>query len=373
MDLITLILFLVGLVVLIAGAEVLVGGASRLALSIGIPPLIVGLTVVSIGTSAPELATNIVSSLTGHADIALGNVVGSNTANILLVLGFSALLGPLIVAPQLLRLDVPTMIGLSLLLILMSKDGVINLLDGVMLVLMFVLYTSLMIAIGRKEQQVRGARDQRGSAQADARSEQKGSTTSPSRLATDAGMVVVGVGMLTIGSRWLVDGAVALAHLFGLSELVIGLTIVAVGTSSPELATSVMASLRGQRDIAVGNAIGSNIFNILVVLGVSSIAAPQGIPVLPEAKAYDIPIMAAVAAISFPLLSTGQIIARWEGFLLFGYYLIYTAYLVLRSTQHPMLDTFSTLALTVIGVSFLLILFHTVWSNWGTRARQIGS
>lgn len=370
MDLVTLILFIVGLVVLIVGAEVLVRGASHLALSIGIPSLIVGLTIVSFGTSAPELATNIMASFAGHADIAIGNVVGSNTANILLVLGLSASLGPLVVAPQLLRFDVPIVIGLSVLVLLIGFDGIISTLDGLILFGGFIGYTGWLAYVTHKDNHRKNEKDRK--------QEQKSGNTSttqprperkPLRLLLDVGLVAAGVAMLTIGSRWLVNGAVAIANLFGLSELVIGLTIVAVGTSLPELATSATASLRGHRDIAVGNAIGSNIFNMLLVLGLASIITPDGIAVSSEAISFDIPIMIAVAILAFPLLFTGQRVERWEGLLLFGYYLIYTVYLVLRSSQHAALPMFSTITLVIVGITFALVLLQMMRAISRKRSR----
>ncbi|NJN65925.1 MAG: calcium/sodium antiporter [Chloroflexaceae bacterium] len=372
MSLLTLFLFVVGLVLLIAGAEVLVRGASRLATSIGISQLVIGLTIVSFGTSAPELATNIQSSLTGHADIAIGSVVGSNIANILLILGLSAVLGPLLVSPQLLRFDVPLLIGFSFLVFFLSQDGTIGRLDGAILFVSVVIYTTWLIFQGRKDGQP---------APSNAEGSREGSTEPPARKRfgpfpqtwiVDVVLIVVGGAMLTVGANWLVDGAVAMARLFGITELVIGLTIVAVGTSLPELATSAVASLRGHRDIAVGNVIGSNSFNLMSVLGLTSLIAPGGIPISEVALQTDMPIMITVVLLCFPLLFTGRLVERWEGGLLFGYYLTYITYLLLRGADHAALPLFAVLMFVVIVITFVIVLVQAGY-ELAARARKTGS
>ena len=260
------LLFLFGAVLLIAGAELLVRGASRLALGWGISPLVVGLTVVAFGTSSPELAVTISSSYSGEADVALGNVVGSNICNVLLILGLSAAIAPLRVDRQLVRLDVPLMIAASVLTVLLSLDGRVGTFDGVLLVSGMIAYTAFLIRLSRRDPEAVKTSDNGSGSAAPV------SGSSVKNLL----WIVVGLGMLVLGSQWLVDAAVRVANSLGVSELVIGLTVVAVGTSLPEIATSVLASLRGQRDIAVGNAVGSNLFNLLLVLGLGSIIAPRG-------------------------------------------------------------------------------------------------
>ncbi|HAE60450.1 MAG TPA: sodium:calcium antiporter [Anaerolineae bacterium] len=322
-----IVLLLVGgLVTLVVGAELLVRGASRLAASLGISPLVIGLTVVAFGTSSPELAVSVQSAFSGSADIALGNVVGSNIFNILLILGLSAMITPLIVHQQLVRLDVPLMIGLSILLFLMSLDGKIGRLDGALLFFGLIAYIWYGIQTSRKESE-------------EVKREYADEYTPPKDEKQPATfvnviLIAVGLGFLVLGSNWLVEGAVSLARLFNVSDLVIGLTIVAAGTSMPEVATSVMAAIKKERDIAVGNVVGSNIFNIMGVLGLSALVAPEGINVAASALAFDMPFMIAVALATLPIFFTGNLIARWEGGLFLLYYVAYTAYVIFESIQH---------------------------------------
>ncbi len=330
------LLLVVGLVFLVAGAELLVRGASRLAAAFGISPLVVGLTVVAFGTSAPEMAVSVQSALSGQADLAVGNVVGSNIFNVLFILGVSALITPLVVSEQLVRLDVPLMIGVSVLLLLLALDGSIDRLEGALLFGAIVGYTWFLIRQSRRESAAE--------ASTAARSDEGGAHTAVKEGSwlRNAGLVAVGLTLLVIGSRWLVNGAIEIATALGVSELVIGLTIVAAGTSLPEVATSVLASLRGERDIAVGNVVGSNIFNILAVLGLSGLVAPAGVVVAQSALSFDILVMIAVAIACLPIFYSGYRIARWEGALFLGYYVIYTVYLVIHAADHPAVPAFRT-------------------------------
>lgn len=330
----TLLLLLVGLLLLVIGAEALVRGASRLAAALGISPLIIGLTVVAFGTSAPELAVSVMSSISGQPDITLGNVVGSNIFNVLFILGLSALIVPLVVSQQLVRLDVPVMIGVSVLTLILGADGKISRLDGIVLFSGFVAYTGFLIHKSRK-----GKREveEEWAGEYEPREE-----VSPKSWMIDAILILGGLGLLVLGSRWLVDGSVSIAQRLGVSELVIGLTVVAAGTSLPEVATSVMASIRGERDIAVGNVVGSNIFNLLSVLGLSGMVAPEGIHISSAALRFDLPVMIAAAVACLPIFFTGHVIARWEGALFFGYYVAYSLYLVLAATHHASMPVFST-------------------------------
>ncbi len=329
----TLLFFVLGLAALILGAELLVRGASRLALTFGISPLVVGLTVVAFGTSSPELAISVQSAWSGQVDIALGNVVGSNIFNVLLILGLSALITPLIVHQQLIRREVPLMIGVSLLLWGMAADGGITRWEGVVLVLGLAAYVVYAIRASRREsaeiaQEYAEALPGDGSAW-------------DRHWSVQVALIVGGLVLLVLGSNWLVDAAVAIARALGVSELIIGLTLIAAGTSLPEVATSIMAAIRGERDIAVGNVVGSNIFNILGVLGVSAAVAPASLTVSPALLAFDLPVMVAVAVACLPIFFTGNLIARWEGGLFLAYYLAYTAYLILLSTRHSALATYS--------------------------------
>jgi cation:H+ antiporter len=364
MSIITLLTFLFGLVLLIVGAEILVRGASRLATASGLSPLVVGLTVVAFGTSAPELAITLRSTLAGQSDLALGNVVGSNIANVLLILGLAALISPLSVAPQILRLDIPVMIAVSSLLLVLALDQTIGQIDGTVLVAGLLLYTSFTIVQSRK-------------ASARLQAEFAAEYGAPRRQAlrttiVQIGMVIVGLALLTLGARWLVDGAVAVAAFMGVSELIIGLTIVAIGTSLPEIAASVVASLRRERDIAIGNVVGSCIFNILSVMGITSLIAPNGISVPSATLSFDLPVMLAVAVASLPIAFHGGAILRWEGALFVGYYMAYTLYLVLNATQHEALPLFSLVmwafVLPLTAITLLVIVARQLYTGHRTRA-----
>lgn len=329
----TIVLFVAGLVLLIIGAEVLVKGASRLAAAAGISPLIIGLTVVAFGTSSPELAVSVKSALADQAGIAVGNVVGSNIFNVLFILGVAALIAPLAVAQQLIRLDVPLMIAVSVLVLIFALDGEFSRGEGVVLFAGLLAYVAFLIRQSRRESE----------AVKQEYAQEFGAKPEPlkGRWIKSVALVLGGLVLLVLGSKWLVDGAVSIAQHFGVSDLIIGLTIVAAGTSLPEVVTSVIASLRGERDIAVGNVIGSNLFNLMGVLGLASIIAPSGIEVSPAAVAFDIPVMIAVAFACLPIFFTGGSISRGEGALLLGYYLAYTAYLILDATRHDTLPMFS--------------------------------
>lgn len=337
-----------GFLALIAGAQMLVSGAARLAVAVGISPLVVGLTVVSIGTSSPELAVSIQSAWAGQTDITLGNVVGSNLFNVLFILGLSALITPLVVARQIIRQEVLVMIGVSLLLFGCALDGGISRIEGAGLSIALVSYTAFLIWQARRERA--GAAIE---ADTMANGWQQG-------IAAQLALVAAGLGLLVLGSNWLVDGAVLLATRMGVSELVIGLTIVAAGTSLPEVATSVLAAARGERDIAVGNVVGSNIFNILGVLGITALIAPDTLRVAAGLISFDLPAMVAVAVACLPIFLTGGCIARWEGALFLGYYIAYTAFLILKVQQHDLLDGYSAvmiwvvLPLTVLTLAILL-------------------
>jgi cation:H+ antiporter len=340
MDLLTPILFIVGLGLLIGGAELLVRGASGLAGRAGISSLVIGLTVVAFGTSSPELAVSIGSAWSGETDIALGNVIGSNIFNVLFILGLAALIAPLIVAQQLIRLDVPLMIGVTILLLLIAMDGAISRFDGLLFASGAAVYTAYLVRQSRKE---------RNGPKGPGHDETAvGSTGWPAAWPVQVGAVLFGLALLVIGSRWLVDGAVQMAGVLGVSDLIVGLTIVAVGTSLPEVATSVVASLRGERDMAVGNVVGSSIYNILAVLGLSSLVSPEGIAVAPAMVTFDIPVAIAVALACLPIFFTGHVIERWEGGLFLAYYVAYTLYLILNAAEHDALPAYSSAMLVFV-------------------------
>ncbi len=363
MDAVTLILFLLGIVVLVAGAEALVRGASRLAVSAGISPLVVGLTVVAFGTSSPELAVGVSAAARGDADLALGNVVGSNTFNVLFILGVSSLIASLVVAQRLVRIDVPVMIGVSALTLVLALDGAIGRLDGLLLAAGCVVYTAWTVVEGRRET----------SAAVIAEYEAELGPPEPSRRTpwyVDVGLVGLGLALLVVGSRWLVDGAVEIAGALGLSELVIGLTIVAAGTSLPEVATSVVATVRGERDIAVGNVVGSNVFNLLGVLGLSAIVAGDGLPVADSVVRFDLPVMLAVAVACLPIFFTGARISRWEGAVFLGYYAAYVSFLVLDASGHGAVEPMSAVMLAfVVPITVVTLVLVTVRERRRRRRR----
>ena len=349
----TALMLIGGITLLVAGAEALVRGASRLALAAGISPLVVGLTVVAYGTSMPELAVSWKASLLGQPDIAVGNVVGSNICNILLILGLSATVAPLVVDQRLVRKDVPIMIGLSLLVFAAGWDGSIQRWEGGLFFLGGIVYTCYAIMESRRETRA---------------VQQEYADEFPAPLpagwmthAWSVLLVLAGLVILVVGARLLVTAAVDIALACGVSERVIGLTIVAAGTSLPELATSVVAAARGQRDIAVGNVVGSNLFNILIVMGASASLSKVGLVVSPALLKFDIPVMIAVALTCLPVFMAGHQIRRTEGVLLFGYFIAYTTYLVMADVKHSLLTNFATAMITfVIPLTGIALAFSTV-------------
>lgn len=338
----TLLFFALGLGALVLGAELLVRGASRLALSIGISPLVVGLTVVAFGTSAPELAVSVQSAWSGQVDIAIGNVVGSNIFNVLFILGISALITPLVVNIQLIRQEVPIMLGASLLLLALTLDGRLSFLDGGFLFALLLAYTVFLVVQSRRETQA--AKDEFAE---EIKPAQTGAWDS--HWAVQIGLIAAGLLALVFGSDYLVQASVNFAKAMGVSDLVIGLTIVAAGTSMPEVATSITAAIKGERDIAVGNVVGSNTFNILGCLGLSGLVSGDlGLAMAPSLLAFDIWVMLAVALACLPVFMTGREIARWEGGVFLGYYIAYVAYLLLAAQQHDVLPVFSSVMMSFV-------------------------
>lgn len=372
MDLSVALMFVLGLVSLTGGAEILVRGASQLAAAIGVSPLIIGLTVVAFGTSAPELAVSVRSALSGQAgaDIVIGNVVGSNIFGVLFILGLSATITPLVVSQRLVRIDVPLMVGASVLMLLLALDGRIGHLDGALLFAGILIYTLSAVVQGRRKSQMTAAaagdtsRHKSGGKSADTTGAR---SRTPGSYLVAAGGIVAGLLLLVLGAYWLVDAAVDIAHAFGVSERMIALTIVATGTSLPEVATSVMASIKGERDLAVGNIVGSNLFNILLVLGLAALVAPDGVTVAPSALRFDIPIMIAATFACLPIFFTGYAIARWEGLLFLGYYVLYTTFLVAAAAKYPQVESFAAGMLFFVAPLTVLTLSVTMWRNWRSR------
>ena len=353
--LIHVLLFLLGLGALIAGAESLVRGASKVALSLGISPLVVGLTIVAMGTSSPEVAVSVGAVLNGNADIAVGNVVGSNIFNVLFILGISALVTPLVVHSQIIRQEVPIMIGASVVLAVMAIDERLGRLESALLLAMLIGYVVFLVRQSRAET-------------AEARDEFEGQVSQPGgwdgHWFVQLLLIVAGLGLLVMGSNWLVDSAVVFARALGVSDLVIGLTIIAAGTSMPEVATSIMAAVRGQRDIAVGNVIGSNTFNILGCLGVSGLVSSNGLGMAPAVLNFDLWVMMAVAVACLPVFMFGRQIGRRRGLMFLAYYAAYVAYLILGAQDHDALDEYSAIMLsfvlpiTVVTLVAMLIREH---------------
>jgi cation:H+ antiporter len=347
----TILLFVTALVLLVAGGELLVRGSARLAVGLGVAPLVIGLTVVAFGTSSPELAVSVRAALAGQADLSIGNVVGSNIFNVLFILGISAIIVPLAVSEQLIRIDIPVMVGVSAAVLVFASDGRITSVEAAILVAALAAYILLQLRLSR-----------RGVQQDDASPADGGS------LVTNLGLIAGGLILLTVGSTWLVRAATEIAAALGVTQLVIGLTIVAAGTSMPEVVTSIVAGLRGQRDIAIGNVIGSNIFNLLAVLGITGVLAPGGLGVPPSALSMDIPVMLAVAVLCLPIF-IGYSINRWEGLLFISYFALYTTYLILDAAHHDVPVQYRGFLLVVLPLTLLtLILFRAR----ARRARRSG-
>ena len=352
---------LLGLLILVGGGELLVRGASALAARWGLSPLVVGLTVVAVGTSAPEFAVTVQAVLRDQTDLAVGNVVGSNIVNVLLILGVAALILPLAVKEQLVRVDVPVMIALSVLLLLFALDGNVSFVDALVLLVSWLVHTTAIVVLSRRETALARPGGQTVET-ADGSEASAERTAAPDPGVTmSVVLIAAGIALLVAGANLLVTGAVNIASSLGLGGLIIGLTVVAVGTSLPELVTSLVAAIRGERDIAIGNVVGSCIANIGLVLAVPALFADGGIPVAPAAIALDIPLMVATAVVVAPIIITGFTVERWEGALFIALYLAYLAYLVLDATGHQALTGFTrtmvlfVLPLVVVGLIATLV------------------
>jgi len=357
------LMFVAGLGLLIVGAGVLVRGASRLALSVGVSPLVIGLTVVAFGTSAPEVAVSVGAVLNGETDIAIGNVIGSNIFNVFFILGASAVLAPLLVNRQIIRQEVPIMIAVTSLFLVLAQDRSVGFFESAVLLALLLIYTGFLVVQSRRISQRVG-----GGEGIDMAAPASGGWAQ-SRI-VQIGMVVAGLVCLVIGSRLLVSAAVSFAAALGVSDLVIGLTIVAAGTSLPEVATSIMAAIKGERDIAVGNVVGSNVFNILGCLGLSGLAAGfSGIGVAPSVMAFDAWVMLVAAIACLPIFLTGREIARWEGAVFLAYYVFYVGYLILAAEKHDALATY-TFAMVYFVIPITLLTAAAVYFGSGRKAGQ---
>lgn len=350
-----------GLIVLIVGGEALVRGASTIASKAGVSSLVIGLVVVSAATSAPEFAVTLGAVLGGEPGLAVGNVVGSNIVNILFILGLSAILLPLTIHRQVVRFDMPVMLGMAIALMLFSLDGSVSAIEGAVLLVGLVYHAIASIRLGRKEK-------------ASSTEDTPALNAKPVKLWLAVVLLITGIAALALGAQLLVTGAVNIAESLGISSLVIGLTVVAIGTSLPELATSIIAIRRGERDMAVGNIVGSNIFNIGMVLGLPAILFGEGIPIPVAAIAIDIPLMIAASLALVPIAFTGFSIARWEGAVFVSLYTAYVTFLVLDSTGHDAANGFTSLmlwfVLPLVAVTLIALTAYEVGLIRGRKLRD---
>lgn len=295
------VLLIVGFAMLMKGADFFVDGSSGIARKFGIPQLVIGLTIVAMGTSAPEAAVSITAALKGNADITIGNIVGSNILNVLIILGLTSIICPLALARSMVRFDIPFMIGISILLLVQGLDGTVSLMDGVLLITVFVAYLVYLFWMSQKNPEP----------------EKEGMQLS---LWKALCLAAIGLALIVLGSNVTVDAATAIAKFFGLSDRFIGLTIVALGTSLPELFTSVTAARKGNADIAIGNIVGSNIFNILFVVGLSALITP-----IPFASAFRTDTLVAIGAGILLLLCgfKNRKLGKWAGILMLCCYALY--------------------------------------------------
>ncbi|MHA7734035.1 calcium/sodium antiporter [Nitrosopumilus sp. S6] len=302
-----------GLAMLYFGAEWLVKGSISISNRLGISQLVIGLTVVAFGTSAPELAVSISSAMQGLSDVSVGNVVGSNIVNIGAILGISAILSPIIVSKSAIRKEVPIMIGVSFLLLAIVMDGKIDFLDGILLVIGIIVFTGYSYRSSKKD--------------TDTKVIPSSQILQKNIFSKSIIFIIIGLVLLTGGSFLTVDNAVIIGTNFGVSELFMGLTVVAIGTSLPELITSVVAARKGHADLSVGNIVGSNIFNIMAILGISSLIS--GITVS-EQVLIDVGIMLGFSLVLIPIMRSGFVISRKEGIFLIVGYVVYVGFLLYR-------------------------------------------
>ncbi|MFS3126935.1 calcium/sodium antiporter [Nocardioides sp. Bht2] len=315
-----------GLALLVFGAELVVRQGSALATRLKVSPIVVGMTVVALGTSLPELAIGLNAASQGRGELAVGNIVGTNLVNILLILGLAALLRPIEFDDRTLRVDLPMMVGAAVLMALLAFDGDLGTSDGLLLTGYGVLYLAVVLGLSARES--RRARAETASLQANPRG--TGSPLHPRRprVGVEILLLLFGLGLVLVGSEFLVDGAVEIASSIGASDAFIGLTVVAIGTSAPELATAIVATVRGDRSLALGNLIGSSVFNIALILGPTVIAAPGAVPVPDELIAVDLLLMLAAAGICIPAFWSHRRLGRVEGGLFVAAYIAYLSWLL---------------------------------------------
>jgi cation:H+ antiporter len=364
---VNLALFFAGLLALFFGSELLVRGASKLAALLGLSPLVIGLTVVSVGTSAPEIAVSVESAWRGVTDLTVGNVVGSNIFNVLAILGLSALFIPLSVHSQIIRQEIPILITSAAFLLFFGMDGLISFTEALLLLLGLLVYIFFLVRQARQANSEQDSLSQESASEAKAGVAPDAAPTEGTGFFTNplgsASLVVIGLVFLVLGSQALVTASVAFAKLLGVSDLVIGLTIVAAGTSLPELAASVAAAIKGERDMAVGNVVGSSIFNILGCLGISGLVASGGLVIPNSVLVFDQWVMLAAFLACIPAFITGREIARWEGGVFLFYYFAYTGYLILASQSHQALEPYSQILLYGVIPFTVISLVFSLWRH----------
>jgi cation:H+ antiporter len=348
----TIFFYLIGgLVGLVMGGELLVRGAAKIAAALGVSSLVIGLTVVALGTSAPELVVSLKASLDGQSNLAMGNVVGSNIFNLLFILGACAAYAPLMVSSQLVRLDVPVMIGGSILLYIFGLNGNLSGLEGLVLFSGLIIYTVFLIYKSRKETRSENDRP---------------APIGAGGLLLNIFFILLGLSCLILGGDWFVTGAIATATALGVSETIIGLTVVAAGTSLPEVVTSLVATIKGERDMAIGNVVGSNIYNLLAILGISSLVTPDGLNVAPELFSFDLPIMLGASIACFPIFLAGFRINRWEGVMFLLTYVIYTGFLVLDASNHAYFTHYRLSVIYIVApillITIAVISYQAFWT-----------
>lgn len=320
---------IVGLVFLYFGAQALIKGGAGLALRLGLTPLVIGLTVIAYGTSSPEMVVSLQASLSGNGAISIGNVVGSNICNIALILGACALVSPVVASSQIIRREIPIMIGVSVLMALFLLDGTLARWEGVVLFAGIVIYTITTVRDARRETAANA--EAAAEFEDELAKEERAAVVKPG-LWVSIGFTLGGLGVLVVGSHFFVSGAVSLAESWGMSQTVIGLTIVAVGTSMPELATSMVAAIRKHGDVAVGNIVGSNIFNVVGILGFCAMLNPIHAP---DISRVDLTVMLVIAVALLPLCKSGGKISRTEGAFLLAGYVGYTWWLIAQNAGVP--------------------------------------
>lgn len=316
--------FLFGLIIITVGAEILLKGASKIATLLHIRPIVIGLTVVSIGTSLPELAVGLTAIGEGAGDIAVGNIAGTNIVNILFILGLSAAIRPLPLNLKSIKTEMFTMIIAAVLLLLLSLDGGLSTLDGVIMLSLGIVYLTIIVRTSRNEP-FHVQKEFQEEYQAPAQHEKKDIKV----WGWNFMLLFCGIVATIYGAEKLIDGSVEIARYFGMSDAVIGLTIVAIGTSAPELATTIVATFKNERDVAVGNLLGSSIINIFIILGITSVLTPNGINISQDILWFDLPLAALVAVVCYPVFKSDQMVSRKEGITFVMLYVAYLTYLLL--------------------------------------------